>query len=445
MIIFAGRLCAARRGDVWMAAPSSRSVPGVGWLPPVRWMTCGALWTVLALGWLFPQLDLSLRGILLLGVPAAVCRTVVAVTAHRSAAVRPAVLGLAYASDAVLLTGLLDITGGPFNPFIVLYAAYVWAAAVSVSPAWAAAVGVASLAGFGWLVLDHLQAGLLEHHRLNDFPTHLFTMWFAGAGVAELVAHHVGRARVALAQRQAEVDEARDRASRSERLASLTTLAAGAAHELSTPLATIAVAARELEHNAARVTEPPAVGSALQDDARLIRAELDRCRVILDGMSGHAGDSLPAALEPLAPAVLASLVRERLAPPQQRLLDVEIASEAPVPRVSGAEMVQALSSLVRNAFDAGPDGSRVRLRFAARDGRARIEVQDRGAGMEREALRRAGEPFFTTKEPGKGLGLGLFLVRTLAERAGGTLDFDVRNGTTAIVEIPASPHAPMAR
>jgi two-component system sensor histidine kinase RegB len=318
-----------------------------------------------------------------------------------------------------------------------MYAAYVWAAAVVVSPAWGGVVSVMSLAGFGWLVVDHLQAGLIEHHRLNDFPTHLFTMWFAGAGVAELVAHYVSRARTALAEQQAHVNEARERASRSERLASLTTLAAGAAHELSTPLATIAVAARELERNAARVADPQVVGSALRDDARLIRSELDRCQAILDGMSGRAGNGLPAALEPIAPAAIARLVQERLADARRQQLDVEIAAEAPVPSATGAEMVQAISSLLKNAFDASASDDRVLLRFAGRDGMSRIEVRDRGLGMPRETQLRAGEPFFSTKEPGQGLGLGLFLVRTFAERSGGTLDFDVKDGTTAILEIPA--------
>ena len=409
----------------------------VAWLQPVRWITCVALWAVLAVVWLFPHLDLSLRSIGVLGLAAAVCRTLVVVTCQRRGSAPSAFLGLAFASDAVLLTGLLDITGGPFNPFIVMYAAYVWAAAVVVSPAWAAAVSVVSLAGFGWLVVDHLQAGLMEHHRLNDFPTHLFTMWFAGAGVAELVAHYVTRARAAIAHQQAHVNEARERASRSERLASLTTLAAGAAHELSTPLATIAVAARELERNAARIAEPQVVGAALRDDARLIRSELDRCQSILDGMSGRAGAGLPATLEPLPPAAIARLVQERLTDARRQRLDVEIAAEAPVPSATGAEMVQAISSLLKNAFDASGDNDRVLLRLAARNGMARIEVRDQGIGMAQDTQRRASEPFFTTKEPGEGLGLGLFLVRTFAERSGGTLDFDVTEGTTAILEVPA--------
>jgi two-component system sensor histidine kinase RegB len=420
-----------------MSNTSSEVRHVVAWLQPTRWITCIALWAVLAVVWLFPHLDLSLRGVRVLGLAAAICRTLVVVTFRRSGSPPRAVQGLVFASDAVLLTGLLDITGGPFNPFIVMYGAYVWTAAVVVSSVWAAAVSVVSLAGFGWLVVDHLQAGLMEHHRLNDFPTHLFTMWFAGAGVAELVAHYVARARAVLARQQAQVNEARERASRSERLASLTTLAAGAAHELSTPLATIAVAARELDRNAARVAEPQAVGSALRDDARLIRSELDRCQAILDGMSGRAGAGLPTTLEPLAPAAIARLVQERLADTRRQRLDVEIAPEAPVASATGAEMVQAISSLLRNAFDASPSEDRVVLRFAARDGMARIEVRDRGAGMARETQLRAGEPFFTTKEAGKGLGLGLFLVRTFAERSGGTLGFDVRDGTTAILEIPS--------
>jgi two-component system sensor histidine kinase RegB len=100
-------------------------------------------------------------------------------------------------------------------------------------------------------------------------------------------------------------------------------------------------------------------------------------------------------------------------------------------------MLQAISALLRNAFEASDPSSEVALRFAPRGSMVRVEVHDRGHGMTPEVQRRAGEPFYTTKEPGRGMGLGLFLTRTFAERSGGTLQFETEHGTTAVLEIPA--------
>jgi two-component system sensor histidine kinase RegB len=251
------------------------------------------------------------------------------------------------------------------------------------------------------------------------------------------VAHYVARARTALALRQQQLDDAREHALRSDHLAALTTLAAGAAHELSTPLATIAVAARELERNADRLSARLPPVESLKNDATLIRSEVDRCQVILDGMSGRAPNGATAAAEPLAAAALVQLVRGRLTDAQQARLRVDIASGVPVPSVAGAAMVQAISSLVRNAFDASESSSEVLLRFVPHGSMVRVEVHDRGQGMAPDVQRRVGEPFYTTKEPGRGLGLGLFLTRTFAERSGGTLRFETGNGTTAVLEVPA--------
>ena len=101
-------------------------------------------------------------------------------------------------------------------------------------------------------------------------------------------------------------------------------------------------------------------------------------------------------------------------------------------------MARALTLLLRNAFDASTGGTPVELRFRPLQHMVRMEIRDQGPGMSEETLRRAGEPFYTTKESGRGLGLGLFLVRTFAERAGGNLRFEVGGGTTAILEVPSA-------
>jgi two-component system sensor histidine kinase RegB len=105
-----------------------------------------------------------------------------------------------------------------------------------------------------------------------------------------------------------------------------------------------------------------------------------------------------------------------------------------VPR---AGLAQTLLSLIANAFDATPNSEApVVVDISTTPDTLRIAIADEGPGLTSEAKRRAGEPFYTTKDPGRGLGLGLFLARIFAERLGGSLKFDSTVGTTAILELP---------
>jgi two-component system, sensor histidine kinase RegB len=421
---------------VYAASNATTVRQDVAWLPAIRWITVTALWAAGLTLFLPADVDFPLRAIAPLALAAAICRSVLMALPPQQQGVTSVIACATLAADAALLTGLLDITGGPFNPFIVAFAVLVWLAVVGGSPAAGILVGTVAAAGFGWLLFDHLRAEHLEHHRLNDFPSHLFTMWVAGAATAELVAHYVRRSRAALAAHQQQLDAARGRAIRSERLAALTTLAAGAAHELSTPLATIAVASRELQRSAGRLHDSEPVATAIRDDAGLIRAEIDRCHRILDGMSGRAADWTAAG--PSTAGAVVALACSRLPADLQQRVRLSIDADTEPMPVDSPAVAQALTSLLRNALDASPNGEAIDLRVAGDATRLRFEVQDRGEGMTAAVRERAGEPFFTTK-PGRGMGLGLFLARSIAEQAGGFVELSPGPGTTtAVLELPSS-------
>jgi len=342
--------------------------------------------------------------------------------------VRPARLVLAVLLlDVFLLTILLYLTGGPENPFAALYLIHVAMAVIVLRTGWT------------WLVVATVAACygiILEWHRplpLNDVRIRATGNWIALVLVSALIATFIGRVIRSLRQRELELASVRERASRSEQLAALTTLAAGAAHELNTPLGTIAVVARELEISC----EPDNAASAVLEDARLIRREVDRCQTILSRMRVDIGDE-GARHGVVSIADLEKDLREKVN--EHELLRLRIVHDGPLDKISGSPRAieQALLVLLRNAFDASKSDAIVTLFVQQRPEHVRFEVRDAGCGMSEEMLRRAGQPFFTTKEPGRGMGLGLFLVRLVAQQSGGTFSIDSRAGigTTCVLELP---------
>src|SRR5262245_57313230 len=184
-------------------------------------------------------------------------------------------IGLVMMLDIAVLTGLLYFSGGPHNPFAFLYLVQIALATVLVRALWSWMLVALSFIGFGILLLAHQPLAISDDHRMIG-------MWFALGVASAFVVHFLRRITVALAVRDAELTEARGLAARQERLASLATMAAGAAHELSTPLGTVALAAKELERALTRSEH--AQDAELVADARLIREQVGRCRSILEHM-----------------------------------------------------------------------------------------------------------------------------------------------------------------
>ena len=344
-----------------------------------------------------------------------------------------ALLAAVLAVDVVILTVLLHLSGGPFNPFSVLYLIPISVGSLVLRERWTWALMALGLAGSALLFVAPHELALPATSHAEHMRIHLQGMWIAFGVCAAFLVYFLIRLRRA---RDAAVEAARSLATRQEKLGALTTLAAGAAHELSTPLATIAVVVRELERSLD-------AGSPAAEDAATIRSEVARCRAILDRMSVEAGEPAGEALARFTVGdLVGGLAAERGdARPLARDLDPD-ARDAWIEAPQKA-LTQALHALVRNARDASDAATGATpVEVAARPTSTgvAIEVLDRGVGMPTDVLARVGEPFFTTKAPGRGMGLGVFLARTVVERVGGTLELLPRagGGTVARVALPTA-------
>jgi two-component system sensor histidine kinase RegB len=338
------------------------------------------------------------------------------------------------ALDVALLTVMLHLTGGPHNPFSTLYLVLVALSAIALTPAWTWAIAGLSCVGYGWLFLAPEALARAGDPACGVGPNlplaiHLRGMIVAFGVTAVLVAFFAARMQQALRRQDLELAKAREQAIQHERFAALATLAAGAAHELGTPLGTIVVAAGEL----AREARSQSNGQDYVADAELIRAEAFRCRTILDRLHNNAAD-VPQRVD------LGDVLRTL----QERFPEVHFELHESPPRdglvAPPQALTQALANLIGNAVDAAPAGTVVHVRMLAAGPSVEFQVTDRGAGLSEEARVHASEPFFTTKPPGKGMGLGLFLVQLLARRLAGELRFETpgEGGTRAILRLPVA-------
>jgi two-component system sensor histidine kinase RegB len=405
------------------------------WLVRLRWVSVIALAAASWAAYTFWRVRLPIGPLVALLSALAVTNAALAFQL-RSPAPRRAVVGGVLVVDVFLLTGILYLVGGPINPVSIVYLVGITVAAVSLGHRWAIALGVLSNIAYGFTFFYHRPLQFIDESFSSRVLTlHLSGMWVAFAAATGLIAYFAGRVSEALAEREQELTTARAAAAKSDRVAALFALGAGAAHELATPLSTIATVAGELERTMTQ--RPQGIGSAEADYIKLVRAEVERCTTVLDQLSGRAA----AASAEESHVLLARLIddlRYRLGESMARRLDVSLPAESQPINVPAEPLRQALIALLRNAFDASSADQRVTMKVDQSDG-VRVEVIDHGRGMDEPTVSRAGEPFFTTKPAGAGLGLGLFLVRAFADQMGGTLSMRSTpgKGTSVTLQLPA--------
>ena len=343
--------------------------------------------------------------------------------------------------DATVLTVLLGISGGATNPFTTVYFVPI-TLATQVSPRWTWTLAGVCLAGFAALfVMQPLPQGPPGH--AHHFAGHLQGMWVAFGVSGGLITYFVHRIALSLARQRHELTRLRDQAMQDRHLAAVGTLAAGAAHELGTPLGSIQLLVGELPH----------MTDAERGDAlTTIKGELARCKGIVHRMASPelSAQSIDAqgAGKPWPLSALADEARL-----VARGSGISLLIEGPTPadaqlRWPREPLEQILRELVTNAIDAcrrrDDGGGGVTLTLGTRDEDVVVEVHDEGVGMEPEVAANAFDPFFSTKAEGEGMGLGLYLARAQLRQLGGSLELDSASGrgTTLRMILPVHPGTP---
>ncbi len=341
--------------------------------------------------------------------------------------------------DLISLTVLLAFSGGLANPFTIFYFVNLALAAVILPARWGwmlggIAVVCLTLLLFAYKPLPALEQQLAETTAPRAVRLRDFGLIPALAACAGVVIYFVTRVTRELRQRERELRIAEQQRADSQRLEALGTLAAGAGHELATPLSTIAVVTKELTRHLEGVNAP----STVIEDVALIRSELNRCRSILDRMAGGVGQFEAEPWDTVTVKELLDEVLDELGQQERVRVDYDAKVEQLSMSLPLQTTAQAIRGVVQNGLDASADQDIVHIRASEEDRHVCLRISDQGPGMPTDVLSRAGEPFYTTKEPGGGMGLGLFLTRSVMNRLGGTLEIQsaAGEGVTAIVRIP---------
>ena len=330
--------------------------------------------------------------------------------------------------DILQLGTLLYLTGGLLNPFQILILAPIVVSATVLSAVSTVILSVLAMGTVTVLAFEYLPLPAPNPIPHPD-PVFIFAIWVATilaigftAGYVYRVAREQRRMQDALAEAQAAL-------AREHQVSAVGAIAAAAAHELGTPLATINLVAKELARDL-----PP--DSEHGEDAALLLSQAERCRDILAELSarpqGDTGESFYKG-------PISSLIEQVSQNPGSDDIDVVIqrettaSSENPEPRVvTMPEIVHGLGNFISNAKQFATTEVRVVVEWTPE--LCQVTVQDDGPGFSPHILSRLGEPYVSSRRESEGhMGLGVFIAQTLLERTGARVEFD--NGADVGAEV----------
>lgn len=331
---------------------------------------------------------------------------------------RGATIMLGY--DILQLAGLLFLTGGVANPFVLFFLPPITIAAASLTLRQALALLGLAIACATVLLFASLPLPWFAGARLVLPQLYVFAGWTAFALSAAFVTFYAHRVAEEARLSASALNAAEIVLARAQHLFQIEGLAAAAAHELGTPLATIALVAREW------AAAPPS-GEAFEEDLRLVEQSVEKCRSILGKLSAPSSLAGQPQLEVTSPMELAEI-----AAAPHRLQGAAIAVEGDgtglpphCPRSAG--MLYGLGSLIENAVAFAENSVAIRANWSRST--VKITIADDGAGFPANILARAGEPYLSQRDGARrnegtsGLGLGLFIARSLLERSGATVEY----------------------
>lgn len=387
-------------------------------------------------------------------VPLAHCLTLIALSAwlnvfltirlpgsHR---LSPPVAAALLTYDILQLTALLYFTGGIGNPFVVLIVAPVTVSAATLPTRFTVFLGLVALLAAYFLTYDYWPLPWYENLKFELPVLYKRGIFIAIAAGMTFMALYVRRLAKEGREMSAALAATELVLASEQKLHALDGLAAAAAHELGTPLATIVLVTKELE----RELEP---GDPRADDIALLRSQATRCREILRTLTRK-----PSASDPMHESQsIRELVDEAVAPylelgksvhivnaPMDEVEDEAVAKEPVGARQPG--VLYGLRNIIENAVDFATTEVDITVRWDA--DRVVVQITDDGPGFPPELLNALGDPYLTTKSQNAsrrsskayGLGLGFFIAKTLLERSGATVECGNRmndHRTGAIVRI----------